>query len=248
VTTTSQSVTKSAKSSPAGKSRAIRDMPALGLSTARTAHRDVADRLRQAIITGVLPAGTHLVQAELAAILNVSVTPVREALRELENRGLVDFDAFRGATVHEVSLVELEEIYELRRVLIPLAVRERVATITDDELDNAEALMTGMSLDVPDGQWVDDNRALHALLDGTPSQPHLRTFLRRLTDISSLYVGLSVNTDPERRLRARDDHRALIAAFRTRNADAVTAITLNHLNDTAAVAAGALREKEAATA
>jgi DNA-binding GntR family transcriptional regulator len=226
-----------------GKPRTLRELPALGLSTARTAHRDVADRLRQAIVSGLLPAGTHLVQADLAASLDVSVTPVREALRELENRGLVDFDAFRGATVHEVSLEELEEIYELRRVLIPLAIRERVATITDDELDQAEALMANMTLDVPDGQWVEDNRALHALLDGTPSQPHLRTFLRRLADISALYVGLSVNTDPERRQRARDDHRALIAAFRTRNADAVTAITLNHLNDTAAVAAGALRDK-----
>lgn len=212
-----------------------------GLSAVRTAHRDVADRLRLAIISGKLPAGTRLVQAELAATLSVSVTPVREALRELENQGLVDFDPFRGATVHAVSLQELEEVYALRRVLIPLAVRERVHTITDEELDRAEAVAKGMSLRCSDAEWVEANRELHRLLDGTSAQPHLRAFLRRLADLSALYVGVSVTTDPERRRRARDDHRSLVAAYRARNAEVVIAITLSHINDTAEVAASALR-------
>jgi DNA-binding GntR family transcriptional regulator len=214
----------------------------LELSAVRTAHREVADRLRAAILSGAMPAGTRLVQAELAASLRLSVTPVREALRELENQGLVDFDAFRGATVHAVSLRELEEVYALRRALIPLAVQERVATITDDELDQAEAIVKRMSLRSPDAQWVDDNREFHRILDGTSAQPHLRAFLRQLADMSALYVGVSVSNDPERRRRARDDHRSLIAAYRARNPDVVIAITLSHINDTAAVAAAALRD------
>jgi DNA-binding GntR family transcriptional regulator len=218
-------------------------VPPLGLSAVRTAHRDVADRLRTAIISGALPAGTRLVQAELAATMNTSVTPVREALRELETQGLVDFDAFRGATVHAVSLAELEEVYALRRVLIPLAVRERVNTITDDQLDRADTIAKTMSVRSPDAQWVEANRELHRVLDGTSALPHLRAFLQRLSDLSALYVGVSVITDPERRRRARDDHRSLIAAYRARNADVVIAITLSHINDTATVAAMALRSE-----
>lgn len=220
-------------------------LPALGLSTARTAHRDVADRLREAIVSGVLPSGTHLIQVELAQTMNVSVTPVREALRELENEGLVDFDPFRGATVHAVTVEELEEIYELRKVLVPLAIRERVATITDEELAQADKIARSMTLRMSDSEWVDANRHLHAVLDGTPHQPHLRSFLRRLSDVSALYVGISVQSDPERRKRARDDHNALIAAYRTRNAEAVIAIMVRHLNDTASVAASALRSQHA---
>jgi DNA-binding GntR family transcriptional regulator len=216
-------------------------IPGLGTSTVRTAHRDVTDRLRQAIVSGTLAAGTHLVQAELAASLQVSVTPVREALRELESQGLVDFDPFRGATVHRISLEELQEVYELRRLLVPLAIRERVAAITDEELDEAEALIKQMTLSCPDAQWVESNRALHRILDGISGRPHLRAMLRRLTDISSLYVGLSVHTDTDRRRRAREDHRALVAAYRRRDADAVIDITLAHINDTATVAADALR-------
>ncbi len=206
----------------------------------RTAHREVADHLRQLIISGALPAGARLVQADLAERLDVSITPVREALRELENQGLVDFDPFRGASVHSVSLAELEEVYELRRVLLPLAIRERVQTITDEELDRAEAVQRGMSLNSPDSRWVEDNRELHRILDGTSSRPHLRAFLRRLADISALYVGISVTEDPERRRRARDDHRALISAYRARQAEVAIAITISHLDDTAATAASAL--------
>jgi DNA-binding GntR family transcriptional regulator len=219
---------------------------ALGTSTVRTAHRDVTDRLRHTIVSGALPAGTHLVQAELAASLQVSVTPVREALRELESQGLVDFDPFRGATVHSISLEELEDVYELRRMLVPLAIRERVGTITDAELDEADAVVKRMTLSAPDAQWVEDNRALHRLLDGTSARPHLRAILRRLADISSLYVGLSVHSDRDRRRRARDDHRAMVAAYRDRDADAVIDITLRHIGDTAAVAAAALRSASTA--
>jgi DNA-binding GntR family transcriptional regulator len=225
--------------------RAAGGLP-LELGAVRTAHREVADRLRLAIISGALPAGTRLVQAELAASLRLSVTPIREALRELETQGLVDFDAFRGATVHAVSLHELEEVYALRRALIPLAVRERVVTVTDDELDQADMIAKRMSLRSPDAQWVDDNRELHRILDGTSAQPHLRAFLQRLADLSALYVGVSVTTDPERRRRARDDHRSLIAAYRARNAEVVIAITLSHINDTAAVAAAALCDESTA--
>lgn len=212
-----------------------------GVGLTRTAHREVADHLRSAIISGVLPAGSRLVQADLAESLNVSITPVREALRELENQGLVDFDPFRGASVHAVSLTELEEIYELRKVLVPLAIRERIETITDQELDQAEAVLRRMSLKSPDSQWVEDNRELHRILDGTPQQPHLRAFLRRLADISALYVGISVNRDPGRRRRARDDHRALLGAYRAHQAEVAIAITISHLNDTVSTAAGALQ-------
>ncbi|GAA1394225.1 GntR family transcriptional regulator [Pseudonocardia kongjuensis] len=214
--------------------------PGLGPSAVRTAHRDVTERLRDAIVSGVLPAGSRLVQAELAATLEVSVTPVREALRELESQGLVDFDPFRGATVHQVSLAELDEVYEIRRTLIPIAARERVRTITDEEIEEAEAIASAMSLRSDSTRWVEDNRRLHRLLDGTSGQVHLRAIMRRLADISSLYVGLSVTTDPTRRRRAREDHKELIRAYRKRDAALVTAITLRHISDTETVAREAL--------
>lgn len=215
--------------------------------TASTTHRDVTERLREAILSGSLAPGTHLVQADLAAALEVSVTPVREALRDLESQGLVDSDPFRGAVVHRVSLEELDEIYELRSTLIPLAVQERVNTITDSELLEAAELVQTMTVDIPTPQWVEDNRRLHRLLDGEPRKKHLGVILRKLADVAALYVGISVESDSERRRRARDDHRQLVDAYQRRDADAVVAITLRHFADTAEVARAALLRQSAET-
>ncbi len=214
----------------------------LSSNTARTAHRDVTDRLRAAILSGELAPGMHLVQSDLAKSMNVSVTPIREALRELNTQGLVEFDAFRGATVHRVSRVELDEVYELRRLLMPLAVRERVARITDAELDAAEVINSGMGPDLSDAEWVNANRDLHVALDGVSDRVHLREFLRRLSEISALYVGLSISAGNGRRARAVDDHRALIKAYRDRDAERVIAISLVHLSDTEQVARTALEQ------
>ena len=84
-------------------------------ATRQTAHEYVREVLRRAILSGDIPVGSRLVQAELATTLEVSTTPVREALRDLASEGLIQFDPHRGAVVSELSGEELQEIYEIRR-------------------------------------------------------------------------------------------------------------------------------------
>lgn len=201
-----------------------------GAGPQRTAHQNVTDRLREAILDGQLQTGTHLVQTELAAGLRVSVTPVREALRELESQGLVDADPFRGASVHRVSLAELEEINELRRLLVPTAVRERVTTVTDAEIGQARALLGTMTPDLPNRVWVETARTARRVLEGTSARRNLRAILRRLSDVSELYAGLAVLTQAERD-RILADHRALVRAYADRDAARVTEIELRRLDE-----------------
>ncbi len=196
----------------------------------RTAHQNVTDRLREAILTGELQTGTHLVQSDLAAGLEVSVTPVREALRELESQGLVDSDPFRGFAVHRVSLEELQEIHELRRLLTPTAVRERVTTITDDEIAQADALLAGLTPDLPNRAWVETARTVRRVLEDTSTRRNLAAVLRRLSDVSELYAGLAVHTEAERR-SVLDDHHALVRAYRERDAERVVEIELHRLDE-----------------
>jgi DNA-binding GntR family transcriptional regulator len=80
----------------------------------RTVEQVLARELRKAIIDGALHAGTRLRYRELAARFHVSVTPVRLALRELANQGLVDMRPHGGAFVSLPSFEELEEIYIIR--------------------------------------------------------------------------------------------------------------------------------------
>ena len=106
-----------------------------------TAHSYVLERLRRAILDGDLPGGTRLRQVELASEFAVSITPVREALRDLAGEGLVVFDPHRGSTVRRLDLEEVREIYEMRIALEPIMVRRMIGKVDTDRLNEAERLI-----------------------------------------------------------------------------------------------------------
>jgi DNA-binding GntR family transcriptional regulator len=90
----------------------------------RTCMRDrIRDVLVARILDGTYPAGTQLKELSLAREFNVSQTPIREALRELEGSGLVSNERFRGTRVRGADSAEMRESYELRTMLEVRSVR-----------------------------------------------------------------------------------------------------------------------------
>ena len=83
----------------------------------------VAEALRAAIVTGQLLPGTALVETALAEQLNVSRAPVREAIQDLENDGLVETVAYRGKRVKPLTVREVAEVCDLRQRFEVLAVQ-----------------------------------------------------------------------------------------------------------------------------
>jgi DNA-binding GntR family transcriptional regulator len=86
----------------------------------------VLDAIKHAILAGELRPGQGLVETELAQLLGVSKTPVREALKTLAGAGLVTMSPYRGATVRAIDPVSAAAIYDLRLLLEPEAVRRAV--------------------------------------------------------------------------------------------------------------------------
>jgi len=109
--------------------------------TARVANSSAvaADLIRDAILDGELAAGARLKEDELAARLDVSRTPVREALRRLEAEGLVVHEAKRGAAVRAYSPTELDDMYRLRALLEGYAARRAAERMTPDVLEQLRA-------------------------------------------------------------------------------------------------------------
>ena len=99
---------------------ALKDAP---LGARGSLRSEIGARLLSAIFRGELPAGTRLMVMKLAARFGTSSTPVREALVELEAIGVVQFIPNRGAEVIPFGPKELEEIYQVRRVLEAEATR-----------------------------------------------------------------------------------------------------------------------------
>lgn len=198
-------------------------------SMRQTAHEYVRAVLRRAILNGELTSGSRLVQAEVAALLDVSTTPVREALRDLATEGLVQFDPHRGAIVTELSGEDLHDIYEIRMVLEPMAMRKAVAKVSPALIEALRQLHKSMLDEPHSAEWVDRNRVFHLAVYETAVSPRLAAIIRNLQDASVMYIGASVQHDPEVRDRANHDHAEILAALEAHDEEAAVSALTKHL-------------------
>lgn len=199
---------------------------------ARTAQELVADRLRSELLSGVYPQGARLAQSEIAARLNVSITPVREALRDLVMEGLVDIDRYRGAVVHAPSQRELFDVFAIRKQLVPLSTGLGVVRITPAEIETCAAILARMEASHDDEEWSLLNREFHRTIDAISGNQHLVDILHRLGDVAMLYIRLTIGGETERRTDAESEHRALLNAYVTGDAEEATSIYLAHFDGT----------------
>lgn len=150
----------------------------------------VADRIRTMILSGQLRPGDRLRQGELAEMLGVSTSPVREALRRLQADGLVVFYPRRGAAVPKLSMSEYEEIYRIRQELEVLACRWAAQDFSRIPLDQLWQLL----VDLEEAEAQQDvprrlrlvRRFLFIIFEASEKQ-HLLRLLLSLWDLSQQY-------------------------------------------------------------
>ena len=106
----------------------------------RTKEEQVADFLREGIISGMFPRGSRLKQAEIAERLQLSITPVREALKLLEAEGYVIGDSYRGASVVPFDASASEEVLELRLLLESRLLRGAAEKMTAQDFTELRGL------------------------------------------------------------------------------------------------------------
>lgn len=185
----------------------------------RTAHEFVRETLRRAILRGDLGGGSRLIQADLAAELEVSTTPVREALRDLATEGLITLDRHRGGIVRELNWDEMGEIKRIREHLEPLMVELAVPRVTEEHLTLARDLSDRMAKESDLANWVELNRRFHFLFYEATGAPRLSGILKSLEEAAAVYVAQAQRWHPEIRRRADADHRAFIEACRHRRTE-----------------------------
>ncbi len=192
----------------------------------RTAHSYAYEALRNKILTGELRPGTQLIQANLAKDLGVSMTPVREALRDLATEGLVTLLPHKGAAVTTLDLEDAKEIHTIRLKLEPDATRLAVDHVTLDVLNRAEELYTALS-ETADHRWVVCNRDFHKLLISPAPAPRLVGILSSLLEAAALYVPLAIShrVGPDPQL----EHRAILDAYLRRDAEAAAEAVAAHI-------------------
>lgn len=208
----------------------------------RTTHELVLELLREKILSGEIEPGSHLVQSELAIDMDVSTTPVREALRDLAAEGLVAFEPLRGAVVHELSTSEFEEIYEARMLLEPMAARRAAARVTPSHLKGFEELYRLMAVEEHVGRWIQLNREFHIGIYEVGVSPRIAAVIRMLQAASMMYIGVALSA-PGLLESANHGHKEILDALAAGDADAAAETTLHHLEWTMQAVAPAMGEK-----
>lgn len=211
-----------------------------------TVHERVRGILRHDILSGVLRPGEHLRQSALAAELQVSVAPVREALRDLAAEGFVRFDPRRGATVRLVDLQEFLEIRMLVETVEPLAAKLAVQRVTPDEIAEMARLQGELEQVSTPEAYAPLDRALHDVLVTATRSPRLQSIVDALDGSSMLVVAAAPDLPPRRVAEAVAEHRPILAALGARDADALAEASLAHRRPTWDAVEAAIRNRDLA--
>jgi DNA-binding GntR family transcriptional regulator len=181
---------------------------------ARVAH----DRMRAAILSGELPAGEVYSQVDLAKKLDIGRTPLREALRTLEEEGLVTSQT-RRIRVAEFSISDIEEVYVLRLLIETAAIGITVPQLTPEEIAELWGLLAQMSHYAAqhDFERVEiPHRAFHALLVGGSGKRVLRQ-TEQLSDHAERYRRAYLRLDSSFET-STEEHHGLYDAVAEKNA------------------------------
>jgi DNA-binding GntR family transcriptional regulator len=208
----------------------------------QTTQQHALDGLRRAIVAGALRPGQRVAQEEVAQGLGVSVAPVREALRVLEQEGQVTYFPRRGYFVTELRMADLTEIYELRDVLEERAARRSLPTLDGDALQRIALAARDCVAAAEAGDVAGEleaNRRFHFAILESPEQVHAMRVIRLLWDSTEAYRAMYYNSPQERRA-AIDAHERIVAAIERRDPDALVAELRAHRERALSVLAGIL--------
>ncbi|OAN37749.1 hypothetical protein A4X20_21730 [Mycolicibacterium iranicum] len=140
----------------------------------------VYEILREAIIDGTLKPGRKLRQEVLAETIGVSRVPVRSALIQLEADGLVELQDRRGAVVKSLTSEQVHEIYEIRMVLETHALRQSMASMTEERLALLHELAQVVDSEKEGGSFVDARSQFYSELYDAKRQPMLWSLIEQL--------------------------------------------------------------------
>lgn len=137
----------------------------------------VYEYLLEAIISNKIPPGTPIVETDISAELNMSRTPIREALKELEAEGLVCRYPSIGTVVTQITPHDVEEIFALRILLETFALQLSWDKITREELDEVEKIFSELDLNSSRDAYHEGDKQLHSLIVNRAGNRRLKKYL-----------------------------------------------------------------------
>jgi DNA-binding GntR family transcriptional regulator len=195
-------------------------------------HDEVAAQLRDRIFAGELMPGTFLDEVKLAHEMNISRTPLREALKVLSAEGLVRHEPRRGSFVNEVTVADLDQIFPVIALLEGQCARLAAEHATDADLEALEALHDKLQRHAK-AKRINDyyaaNFAIHEAIIALADNRWLAQVIGDLRKMLKL-ARLQQLHAPGRLDQSLSEHMAVFAALKARDPDGADAAMRTHLN------------------
>lgn len=193
----------------------------------------VFDALRNAITSGLLPPGERLMENQLAEQLRVSRTPVREAIRKLEQEGFVVMVPRRGTYVADLSIRDINEVFEIRSALEVLAAGLAAERISEEDLEHLERLLVAIGEHIENGDTakiVEADCNFHDILYGATNNKTLAAIISNLREKFTVFRTITYSY-PGRAKRSLEEHRRLVEALAKRNPAMAQQLARKHMDN-----------------
>jgi DNA-binding GntR family transcriptional regulator len=205
------------------------------LQRSQSLHEQTYLAIRTAILSGELAAGERLIETQLADQLQVSRTPIREAIRQLQRENLVTADGHGSVRVASLSIADAIQLYDCRIALEQLSVSEACRNATLSQLDQLEQLVqqseqavNQQSGDLTHSQLLHMDYQFHRLLAESSGNAWLVQILDQVFDKMAILRLRTLQHNPGV-LEIGGEHRRIYEAIRDRNPIAANQAIQFHL-------------------
>jgi len=184
------------------------------------------------ILQGCLSAGEKITERDLAERLGMSRAPVREAIRELINVGLLEQVSARQVVVRKLLLSEVKEIFAIREMLEAKASALAVTRMSESDLDALDQLhqnMTAASINQDFSAYFDLNIQFHKQIHQVADSPRLTALIDQVMRESLLFRSRSLASHANIRASI-EEHEQLLKAFQKKDEELVSLLMSRHIN------------------
>lgn len=209
--------------------------------------RDIAyDRLKHAIITGELPAGSRIVETTFAEQLHISRTPLREALRKLERDGLVEYVLRRGVIVRAFTLADIDEIFTIRNAMMMLILPSVIERVTDQDIKELRMILSEM--DVAHAERDCDalasfNRAFHSKIEHLSDKTRILRVIESQEEYITRFSAITI-ANIVRQSNAHQEHHQMVDLLEKRDLEGMKQLMHHHLEESKATNLAAVANKK----
>jgi len=188
--------------------------------------------LREAITKSMLLPGERIIEKNIAEELNVSITPVREALLQLNVEGFVEIKTHRNVVVKQISITEIAELYEIQGLLEGFAAKRASLNLNDQDLIKIKKLTEKMEKFFKSNnveKFYESNKEIHEIFLKKSNNQSIYDLVSNLNLRKKLFryrVTFLAKKDVMK--NALNDHKKILNAFLARDADTIERLVREH--------------------